>query len=254
MFHFDNVADVNEWDDAKKLKFLRVRLTGRALRTLHHLPPATRDDYEATKAALKARFDPESRYTRYEAEFQARRKKPGEGWADFGEDLKSLADKAYPSLEHEARERLAINAYLQQLSPPQVAFAVRQKRPGTIDDAVAATLEMEAYAFSPNNAGVISTLQPSDEQPSIASIDPVAKLATIVERLTLQVETLQQETQRARQQSADARLDRRPRPGEQNRRGLRSRETFTGECWRCRQRGHIARNCTQPLPSQPQGN
>ena len=29
-FHFDNVAAVNGWDDAQKLAWLRVRLTGRA--------------------------------------------------------------------------------------------------------------------------------------------------------------------------------------------------------------------------------
>ena len=56
-------------------------------------------------------------------EFQARRKKATEGWAD---DLKALADKAYPTLQDEAREQLAINSFLQQLTPPQVAFSVKQ--------------------------------------------------------------------------------------------------------------------------------
>ena len=135
-FHFENVAAVNGWDDGQKLMRLRVRLTGRAQKALHRLPEASRTTYEATRAALKARFDPESRETCYQAEFRTRRRKAGEGWADFADDLRTLADKAYPTLQDEARERLSINAYLQQLTQPQVAFSVKQKRPETLDDAV----------------------------------------------------------------------------------------------------------------------
>ena len=73
-------------------------------------------------------------------------KQKGEGWAEFGEDLRVLADKAYPDLVDEARERFALNQYLIQLSNPQVAFAVKQTKPTTVDDAVQATLEMESYS------------------------------------------------------------------------------------------------------------
>ena len=48
-------------------------------------------------------------------------KENSEGWADFAGDLQSLA---YPSLQHKAHEWLAINAYLQQLRQPQVAFGL----------------------------------------------------------------------------------------------------------------------------------
>ena len=98
-----------------------------------------------TRAALKPRFDPASRQTWYQAEFQTRRKQASEGWEDFADDLKSLVDKAYPTLRDEGHEQLAINAYLQQILQPQVAFSVKQKHPATLGDAVAATLEMESY-------------------------------------------------------------------------------------------------------------
>ena len=82
-FHFDDVAAVNGWDDAQKLAWLRVRLTGCAQKALQRLPDTARGTYAATRAALKARFDPDSRQTRYQAEFQTRRKRAIEGWADF---------------------------------------------------------------------------------------------------------------------------------------------------------------------------
>ena len=71
-FHFDNVAAVNNWDDTQKLQWLRVRVTGRAQKALHRLQGSTAMTYEATRDAMKARFDPESRRTRYQAEFQTR--------------------------------------------------------------------------------------------------------------------------------------------------------------------------------------
>ena len=45
-------------------------------------------------------------------------KQKGEGWAEFGEDLKTLAEKAYPDLEDAAKERFALNQYLTELNNP----------------------------------------------------------------------------------------------------------------------------------------
>ena len=143
--HFENVADVNEWNDAMKLKWIKVRLIGRAQKAFQHLGEEAKGDYAGAKAALKSRFEPESKQSCYRAELQTRRKKCEEGWADFAEDLRVLSEKAYPQLQLQARECLAINAYLKQISNPQVAFAVRQKHPANLDEAVTATLEMESY-------------------------------------------------------------------------------------------------------------
>ena len=54
-----------------------------------------------------------------------------EGWAAFAEDLKVLAKKAFPQLQDDAKEQLALSHYLGQLTNHQIAFNVRQKRPQT---------------------------------------------------------------------------------------------------------------------------
>ena len=229
------------WSDEQKLKWLRVRLTGQAQKALLRIPEASRTTYEATRAALKARFDPESRQTRYRAEFQTRQKKANEAWADFADDLKSLVDKAYPDLQDEACEQLAMNAFLQQLTPPQVAFSVKQKRPVTLDDAVAATLEMESYVSS---QVMVTSMLPASEEVSacpVSEVDQLEKLARVVEQLTEQVEKLQQT------QKVDKTTVRCECPS--------SLPAFfcAGECWNCQQRGHVARNCPLRHPPQ-QGN
>ena len=125
--HFENVTAVNAWDgDAAKLK---VQLTGRAQQAFQHLTEESRGSYGHAKKALQKRFDPNSRREFYAVELNTRRKCKGEGWADFAEDLQCLVDKAYPDLQQQAREYLALTSYLGQLNDPQVSFGVRQRQP-----------------------------------------------------------------------------------------------------------------------------
>ena len=113
--HFENVADVNDWDDDRKLKFLKARLVGRAQRVFQHLSGDTRGEYDRAKVALWSRFEPESKKSRYQSEFQCQRKKKNKSWPNIAEDRRLLADKAYPELQEKVCERLALNLYLDQL-------------------------------------------------------------------------------------------------------------------------------------------
>ncbi len=110
---FTNASAVNEWDDAAKLKWLKVRLTGKAQTAFQRLPADTQESYSDAVKALKERFEPPSRRTRDQAELQTRRRKKDESWADLADNLRLLADKAYPDLEDKARERLAYLALLE---------------------------------------------------------------------------------------------------------------------------------------------
>lgn len=137
-----------------------------------------------------------------------------------------------------------------------MAFSIRQKRPETLDDAVAATLEMESYALPSGHAGTVSTLQPKPEpEPETATvtvIDPIERLTSIVERLTEQVETLKLEAVKRVQPPAEPNGDHRGWRG-RGRRQFAGPRAFDGECWNCHHQGHIARNCTQEH-SSGQGN
>ena len=55
-------------------------------------------------------------------EFESRQKQDKESWADFSNDLLLLASKAFPSLQDDAREELAVSKYLDQLKDLQVSF------------------------------------------------------------------------------------------------------------------------------------
>ena len=95
--------------------WLKARLIARAQLALQYFPETVQGDYTRLTKAMKDQFKPESRKGRYQAEFQACRKKPSEGWANFTQDLQILMDKAFPHLQAEACEQMALTHYLSQI-------------------------------------------------------------------------------------------------------------------------------------------
>ena len=142
--HFESVSTVNKWTDDDKLLWLRVRLTGRHSGTWSTVSREPRS-YTTVKKALQERFELESKRMLYKAEFETRRKKSAETWADFGDDLCRLTDKAFPTVQLEAHKQLALSRYLDQLDPPQISFAVKQRRPKNLPEALSSTIELESY-------------------------------------------------------------------------------------------------------------
>ena len=73
--------------------------TGKAQKAFKRLGDADRADYKKAMEALLERFEPASKRQLYVAEFQVWRKKKNQSWADFADDLMSLADRAYADLQ-----------------------------------------------------------------------------------------------------------------------------------------------------------
>ena len=67
-----------------------------------------------------------------------------------------LARKAFPNLQADAREQLTLTSYLAQIDSTQVRFSVKQTHPKTLDEAVAATLEMESYLLRTSRIGQVN--------------------------------------------------------------------------------------------------
>ena len=50
-------------------------------------------------------------------------------------------------MQPEASKQLALSRYLGQLAPAEVPFGVKQRRPGTVSEAVSLTIELESYLY-----------------------------------------------------------------------------------------------------------
>ena len=263
--HFERVAAVNEWtSNASKLKWLKVRLTGKAAAALKRFPEATRNDYAALKEALQKRFEPASKKELYMAEFQIRLKRKDEDWASFGDSLRFLAEKSYPDLTSEAQEVLALNHYLTQLENPQVNFSVRHKQPTSIDQAVQYTLEVESYLhphkqqmfaatvgtvpvtplLTPSAPQQLTTEQHTTDEQLVAAVpnksDPMLSIMKRLDALESQLKLA----------TSSNKWERRNRPTQASE-SFQSHlsEQSTGQhrrtvvCFKCGQEGHFARGC-----------
>jgi len=104
--HFDSVAWINGWDAPTCLLWLEVHMTGKAQNVWKCLSQEAKADYNAAKAALWKCFEPESHRDLY-VEFQTRRRLKGESWEELGDNLRILADNAFPDLE----DRLKNNSH-----------------------------------------------------------------------------------------------------------------------------------------------
>ena len=109
------------------------------------LSTEAKSTYGGAKDALRKRFEPDSKQEMYAAAFHARKRRPSEPWGNLADDLRLLADHAFPELQDEAHEKLALDRYLSQIENSQIAFNVQQQRPKSLNDAVAHTLELESY-------------------------------------------------------------------------------------------------------------
>ena len=193
--HFESVADICGWEDENKLKWMRARLSRGAGGVFRRLPDATKADYTQAKEALRKRFEPDTRRALYQTKLHSRVKLKSEGWAELGDDLKCLADKAYPGLGEEAKEQFALNQFLSQLNNPQVAFAVKQTKPTKMDDAVRATLEMESYIkLVPSGVSSVTDEQEEKETNTVA-VTSTNELKLILEKMQ-QMEAQLKEIQR----------------------------------------------------------
>eukprot|EP00731_Ephydatia_muelleri_P033930 Em0042g9a len=252
--HFENVATVNKWATGEeKLKWLKVRLPGKAQTAFKKLPQDVKEDYGECMKSLQRRFDPDNKRQLYVAELSDRTRHKDEDWATFGDVLRVVADEAYPDLEEKARERLALNQFLAQIENAQVAFGVKQKRPTNVEEAVVATIELESYLGSSGKPLRVSAVSPQEPDPDVRvrRADRAEAVSPLDEPLT--VKLLGERLQRL-----EMLLERQGR----STRHRTSKQTWEAEsgkrkavvCWTCGKKGHIARFCRSRATEQHQGN
>lgn len=246
IFHFENVAKVNGWDDTACLHWLKVRLTGRAQTAFQRFSEEIAGDYKKAKEALQERFEPSSRKERYQAQFQTRRKRKEEEWADFAEDLRTLVDKAYPDFQDNAKEQLALNHFINQIENIQVAFSVKQRRPKNLDEVVSATLEMESYLSARTVS--MTDFKSSEEEDHSKIVGAIASTNEMMGQLLTRIQKLEEKISAPSQPLQNFSFLHQYPQTARRRPGSSSHQLV---CWNCGRRGHIARLCRNP---KMQGN
>ena len=237
--HFESVARINGWDNATRLLWLEVRMTGKAQSAWRRLTNEVKAHYETAKAALRKRFEPESKRELYAVEFQTRKRRHGEPWEELGDSLRLLADKAFPELEDKAREQLSLDRYLSMLEKPDIALAVRQKRPKSIDEAVSYTLEIETYVSTLQAGHHVSSAQETD-RPDVENKATINTAQAKEDAILEMLRTLTTRLDRLEMKSEPSEARPRRAGGGQYRKEA-NRDPIV--CRKCGKEGHFARGC-----------
>jgi len=232
--HFENVAAINGWDNAAKLQWLSVRMIGRAQTAFRRFPEAARADYAAAKAALIERFEPPAKKDLYATEFQNRKKGSSETWGDFADALKTLVERAFPTLQAEAKETLALNQYLSQIHNQQLVVGVKQRHPKNLVEAVSFTIEMESYFLTPAK---LAPVIPEESSLVSAVQSQQGAMLQALEGITQQLQRLEFSMREEPRSSGQRKFSTQPKNT-----AKQSRDQPV-ICYKCKQEGHYARGC-----------
>jgi hypothetical protein len=161
-------------------------------------------------------------------------------------------ERAYPELQDNAREQIALTHYLGQLDQPQLAFSVKQRRPKSVDEAVRTTLEMESYLSTPKLTMFSSPDNPQREECSplaaVGKTSPPSSVMSMLEQIMDRLDNLESRMDKlasdhpSKISSLSTPTSSKSDPPRASRGPIK--------CHRCGKPGHLAKGCLAPK-SQP---
>ena len=142
--HFDAVAEINRWSQTEKDLYLAISLRGQAQGVFGNLSTQSKD-YDKLVQALEQRFAPPNQTELYRVQLRERRQTASETLSALGQDIRRLANLAYPTAPIDVRDTLAKEQFIDALHSSDMRLTVKQARPSDLNVAVRHAVELEAY-------------------------------------------------------------------------------------------------------------
>lgn len=96
MRYFENISEINGWDNDRKRKVFSTVLRGQAETFCYGLSDTERNNCTLIKESMNMRFGNKAMKESYITEDKLRFKKHGETFRDFGQAIQDLYRRAYP--------------------------------------------------------------------------------------------------------------------------------------------------------------
>ena len=129
----------------KKAQQLTMCLRGAAQKILSDLTLGQLSNYDSLKNILSQRFNPRESEIAYRCEFRNWKRLKDETVAEYGYNLRRLAQKAYPTLRYHEIEPTVVDQYIHGLNNHELKKHVQFHHPQTLNQALAFASEYEAF-------------------------------------------------------------------------------------------------------------
>lgn len=239
---FALAADVNNWNDDLKLKFMSLLLSGKARDVYCGLTEEERSSYVNLRVALNKCFDPCESEDWNRASFSSRRRVATESAREFGNALRRLVSKAYPSANGATQDLLAREHFVAHVGVGELRIQLRSAKPTTLEAAINLASELELirdleHSQITTNAKICGVLSSSPDPQMTILLQTVEGLRQEVKALKRTVDTLSASPSSNGPISAV----RAPRVGPQV--SSRTPKERSEACWECGCNRHLRKDC-----------
>ena len=111
IIQFEAIARHQGWSAGERVVRLVSSLTGPAANLLIGMTLEQLDDYNCLRRRLARRYDPPEREEAHRAELRARTRRRNESADEFAENIKNLAQRAYPLADQNTLDNLVIERF-----------------------------------------------------------------------------------------------------------------------------------------------
>ena len=135
LVHFNIISEVNGWHGRDKAMQLAGSLVGRARHVLSGLPVEEYTHWGRLVARLAQAFDPPHQEEAHRTALRMRCRKKEETPQEFGQDLELLSRRAYPQLNREACNTLALDYFMRAQPEGELRLIGLLKSPRDVREA-----------------------------------------------------------------------------------------------------------------------
>ena len=130
---FTNCAEHNQWTRPQKLAYLQSSFDKEAANVLWAYGKEVMDSLSSLTETLQMRLGGATFTDKHRIELRNRRRKPEEILRSLHSDIQRLATFLLPAVEHQSREIMACDYFVDALADPGLPLKIREKQPVDLD-------------------------------------------------------------------------------------------------------------------------